>query len=256
MLAQTTDYLKTFGQLELARNGKIYVDHRGWSYVPTGPDTFFTKCLSVINQPNLVGNACDLQLFNLCFPDTSKIGGGFPHFPNYNLAPLPIFQAHAGPDTLQCDNGYGITLGVPQVPNILYQWSPAYTLNDATIAQPLASPEEDTWYYLTATDTTATSCAVHVDSVLVQVTSCTGIHEALSHHPKLYPNPAQGYVYVETGHTSGPVQFQLFDLNGRAAISTTVRANATINLSGLSPGIYLYTLSFAQLHTHGKLVVR
>lgn len=243
-----------FAQLELGLNGKIYVAHRGGNMF--SPDTFYTKCLSVINKPDLTGMACNFQPFSYCFTDTVKTYGGLPHLPNFNLTPHPVFTATAGPDTLQCDNGHGVNLGVPPVANVVYQWNPATGLSNATAAQPLASPEVDTWYYLTATDTTATSCAVHVDSVLVQVTRCTGIEEqTIGNALKLYPNPAKDMLYI-SAHQQELIQCTLFALDGRQVLKQQVRSGRPIDVSPLYTGLYIYLLEANGQTARGKVMIK
>lgn len=50
--------------------------------------------------------------------------------------------------------------------NYTYQWTPAATLSDATIANPVAQPVVDTWYHVTVS--TPSGCATATGSVLVQ----------------------------------------------------------------------------------------
>lgn len=243
------------GQLEIAPDGKIYLSITlGLSFNPS--NGIFNKHLSVIQHPEKAGQACDFEANAFYLGDSAYTSFGLPNFPNYNLGPLPVFTATAGPDTLQCDNGLGVNLGVPPVPNVVYQWSPTTALSNPSVAQPLASPETDTWYYLAATDTTATTCAVHVDSVLVQVTRCTGIEEqAIENDLKLYPNPAKDFLYLSSLQNE-PIQCTLFALDGRQVSKQQVQSGQPIDVSPLHPGLYIYLLEATGHTARGKVMIK
>jgi gliding motility-associated-like protein len=57
--------------------------------------------------------------------------------------------AHAGPDTLSCNHN-PVQIGVIPKPGLVYKWRPAAGLTNATISNPLASPDSTTTYVLTA----------------------------------------------------------------------------------------------------------
>jgi gliding motility-associated-like protein len=57
--------------------------------------------------------------------------------------------ANAGRDTLSCNHN-PVPIGVISKPGLVYNWSPAAGLNDATVSNPLASPDITTTYILTA----------------------------------------------------------------------------------------------------------
>lgn len=80
-----------------------------------------------------------------------------------DMHPLPV--ADAGIDTIICANR-SVQLGTPEVADHNYNWLPATTLDNANVAQPVASPQaEFTSYHLTVTDVN-TSCT-NTDSVSV-----------------------------------------------------------------------------------------
>lgn len=82
-----------------------------------------------------------------------------------DMHPLPV--ADAGIDTIICANR-SVQLGTPEVADHNYNWLPATTLDDASAAQPIASPQaEFTTYHLTVTDA-STSCT-NTDSVSVSM---------------------------------------------------------------------------------------
>ena len=94
------------------------------------------------------------------------------------------YQANAGLNKTSCNKGM-VQIGVPPKPGWFYQWSPALGLNDAAIANPLASPDITTEYTLTVrhngggcvtTDTVIVYAAKLYDSlqVLGKLTWCIG----------------------------------------------------------------------------------
>lgn len=235
---------QAIGQLEIGPDNKIYVAYQG------------SDNLAVVNHPDSLGLLCDFQKVGITLATSSTVDLGLPNFPNYNLGPLPVFAATAGPDTIQCNNGYGVELGSPSVTNVVYQWSPTTALSNANIAQPLASPETDTWYYLTVTDTTATSCAVNVDSVFVQVTHCTGIDElVLEKELVLYPNPTTEYLYLSTNSTE-LIQVTLFSLDGKEVSIHQVQSGQPVDVSYLNPGLYIYLVEGNGKIARGKTIIK
>jgi hypothetical protein len=244
-------------QLERGPNDKIYISHTGLSS-NFGLANNSTQCLSIIHNPGQPGMACNFEPFGFCFPDSIKMNSGLPNFPNYNLSPEGVFLATAGKDTTLCSktNNTGVTIGAPPVPNIIYTWQPATGLSATNIAQPVANPSQSTWYYLTATDTTATTCAVNTDSVFVKVETCTGITETPTQQAKLYPNPTNGLLTVEVPQGTGGYTFRLFNLLGQQVLEYPLEHDKTTFPLDFAKGIYLYQIT---AHTgqvqNGKLVV-
>lgn len=80
------------GYLKLAPDGKIYWSsmwYDGTFFFPY-PDTtynIYNTHLSVINQPNNLGTACDFQPFSF-YLGGSRTYIGLPNNPNYDLGPL------------------------------------------------------------------------------------------------------------------------------------------------------------------------
>ncbi|MGB3075645.1 MAG: PKD domain-containing protein, partial [Chitinophagales bacterium] len=76
---------------------------------------------------------------------------------------LALPQASAGNDTAICE---GTSVLLNGSGGISFQWSPANTLDNDTIAQPLATPDSNTTYIVTVKDESGCSAS---DSVTVQV---------------------------------------------------------------------------------------
>jgi hypothetical protein len=71
---------------------------------------------------------------------------------------------------------------------------------------------------------------------------------------KVYPNPADTYLIVETGYDM-PSGFKLFDALGIIVIQADINDNDTIAIGHLEPGMYQYKLISGSRLQVGKLKV-
>lgn len=83
----------------------------------------------------------------------------------FDIWPAPL----TSPDTTIC-KGYTASIGVDPIPGFTYSWSPASSLNDANIANPIASPTTTTTYTLYATFSGCTDTASVTVNVLGDTT--------------------------------------------------------------------------------------
>jgi gliding motility-associated-like protein len=91
----------------------------------------------------------------------------------------PYPSANAGPDKFMLEGGQVmLTPAVPIGINVTYLWSPAATLNNATISNPLASPKDDITYTLTVTSDKG--CVARPDQVFVKVLKMPAIPNIFS----------------------------------------------------------------------------
>ncbi len=242
-------------QIELAPDGNIWVNHWYMGFDSLLIDQY-KRHISVIKNPGNIGSS--LANYHFSLPSYSFPNIGLPNFPNYNLGPEGVFLANAGKDTTLCSNTNttGVTIGVPLVPNVTYLWQPTTGLSVTNIAQPIANPTQSTWYYLTATDTTATTCAVNTDSMYVKVETCTGITETPTLQAKLYPNPTNGLLTVEVPQSAGGFTFRLFNLLGQQVLEYPLEHDKTTFPLDFAKGIYLYQITAHNWQVqNGKLVV-
>jgi len=70
----------------------------------------------------------------------------------------------------------------------------------------------------------------------------------------VFPNPAKDVLHVGTTSTK-KITAQLFDVNGKMQLQQSVEASATIDLKGLSKGVYILKLSNNSQHITRKVVV-
>jgi hypothetical protein len=239
--------LPTGGQLQLGPDGKVYMAQ------------VFKPYLGVINSPDSAGLACNYVYNGLTLaPGTYSIYG-LPNMPNYNLGPLPIYQASAGVDTFYCQGDSTIKalpIGGDSLPNITYQWRPAPGIDTLTARTQLVKPSQSRWYYVTITDTSyiGPSCNSRLDSVYVEVRVCTGITETPTLQAKLYPNPTTGTLTVELPSAAGGI-FTLYNLLGQRVLEAPLTSKSTVLDIDASPGIYLYQIFIDRHLQNGKLLV-
>lgn len=247
---------ETIAQLELGPNGKIYLAHCGAGCNP-GVTINTTQCLGVIHSPDVKGNACDFRPYDLCFSDSVKMAFGLPNYPNYDQGLDGVYGISAGRDTSMCmDIDFSVQIGNPPLPNIVYRWQADSTLSDTSVSQPIVSPTEDTWYYLTMTDTTHPDCAVSTDSVFVDMLLCSGVEEQRETDFLLYPNPANSKVQLALGASLNGATFNLYNMLGKQVLQEQLDGQTeVVDVSGLSQGVYLYQLVAGEKTHTGKLLV-
>ncbi len=84
-----------------------------------------------------------------------------------------------------------------------------------------------------------------------------GIDVAENNAVSVYPNPATSVVTVSAEGVEGAVDVQLVDLNGRVVMQQSGNAQGlTLDVSGLSKGVYFVRLSSDSVNTVSKLVVK
>jgi len=154
---------ETIGAHEIAPDGNIYLVH----FHPS--DTELRSYLSVITAPNSRDTACNFIPYGFHL-EKGYTGAGLPNIPNYRLGPIYKQPADAGPDRYLCANE-SVILGVPDTSGgrCLFWWSPAWGLDDPTLAQPTyTNLGIDTFFVLTVTDTSVQSqCNSTTDTVWV-----------------------------------------------------------------------------------------
>lgn len=249
-----------FGYLRLAPNNKIFFSCYYGNSGITPTASSYSRNLGVIHSPNEVGVACDFRPYSYYLGDSALATFGLPNMPNYNLGSLPIYQANAGVDTFYCAGDSTIKalpIGGDSVPHITYQWQPAPGIDTLTNrTQLLLPPPQSRWYYVTITDTNyvGPSCNSRVDSVYIEVRTCTGITETQPLQAKLYPNPSNGTLTVELPDGQ-EATLSLYNLLGQKILSENVSGNSsTINLD-FTQGIYIYILQQGPSQLVGRLVL-
>ena len=241
---------ENLGQLQLAPDNKIYVGSVDVNDTyPSTVHSFYNENLTVINFPDSLGSACNLN------PHSFYLGGnttmtGLPNIPNYNL----------GQATPVCDT----TFIVCPLANFSYT---ACELKVDFKNNSLAS--NDSWYFWdfgdgvddTVKDPTHTYVAPGTYPVFMKVvntcgsdtvtqmvtvdTTCVlGISEPLLNYFKLYPNPNNGKFHLEYSIPKYQrAEFIIFDVMGRQLKTFQLKAGReklNVFRSTLKSGMYFY----------------
>lgn len=72
----------------------------------------------------------------------------------------------------------------------------------------------------------------------------------------IYPNPATGGKVFLSSKSSDLKEIEIFDILGKKVMQTAVTNNKEINISGLTPGIYIITVKEAEHVATRKLIVK
>lgn len=214
--------------------------------------------LGVINYPDSSAQACAFIPFSFSLGNSARTRWGLPNMPNYNLGATSIYQADAGIDTFYCigDTIKAVGIGLKDtIPGVTYTW-----LNEVDSIQQhrpyaLVKPEQSTWYYLELSDTSIQgSCTRRIDSVFVEVRNCTGLNEYLFKNVKVYPNPVNSLLHIETTTPGGAIS--LYNLLGGEALTASLTETHTIlDISMIPTGVYMYRITQNGQSVYGKVVV-
>jgi len=87
------------------------------------------------------------------------------------------------------------------------------------------------------------------------VDKATIINNTQTNSFNLYPNPANDFVYVSFVEISQSVQFELFNSMGAKIMSVSVSANDQVDVSSITPGLYLYVIQQGNKKETGKIII-
>ncbi len=82
----------------------------------------------------------------------------------------------------------------------------------------------------------------------------TSVEKLNSEAVRIYPNPVLDYIMIDWPGDISPTTIEVSDLNGRKMLNENVTSNSRINLSGLTSGVYFYTIIANGIRHHGKLI--
>ena len=74
---------------------------------------------------------------------------------------------------------------------------------------------------------------------------------------KIYPTPAKDFINIAISNYTGDLNIEMYDINGRLVKTTSFdfTGNYSLDLNGLSTGVYVVKLSGNDLNYSEKLVV-
>lgn len=130
-----------------------------------------------------------------------------------------------------------------------YSWEPAESLDDATIANPTASPTQPTEYLVTVTDSEGNSAEA---TVFVDIRNVNTSENVLQ-HVKVYPNPSNGHFCVEG--LQGTTTYCVMNALGQIVLEGQCEGNLDLN-THLTTGVYFLQLSNGVLSSTLKIAVK
>ncbi len=158
--------------------------------------------------------------------------------------------------TLTVNDGLDIPLTVTQIGDTLYatiapnyQWYFNDTIIPGADSQNYVITESGNYHVVTFSD----SCTFS-SNIIETGCVCVGINEnEVSKKTRIYPNPANNTLTIETLIATGIYQLQ--DLTGKVLLSGSVTATKfTLDISALSKGIYLLSLIDGKRQVNRKVV--
>jgi len=177
-----------------------------------------------------------------------------------NVDQPPALKADAGNDK-SLEKGESIELGGAPTAydgygNYSYFWEPGNTLDNDTVPNPTATPDESKEYVLTVTDSLQCTDKDTVN-VSVEVTNLPVIEgEELA----IYPNPAQNVLNIEfPGNLQGNYTIELVNLTGKTVY--TDRCNVSqgqvkqVPLRNIPSGIYMVEISNKDEKVSAKIII-
>ena len=127
---------------------------------------------------------------------------------------------------------------------LTYNWIPTNEVSNATIQNPVLSPNLTTTYFVTVSD--SFGCA-STDSILVMVDICTVVNELNENVDiTIFPNPSTGVFTISKPMSlKEKLYVKLYSLEGKLITEKTIQENEqsiNIDVSGQSKGIYYLQL--------------
>jgi hypothetical protein len=182
------------------------------------------------------------------------------------LTPMTLYDYADGTDGCIMNTPYTPNLNRPNIklkhcntlpnPNVYsYSWTPTTGLSNPTIKNPVAFPTSTTNYIVTVSDTLGSTA---IDTVKVNVDICTNIDDILNTSFKIYPNPNNGLLKIESTHyLEKEVLIKITTLEGKIILSNKIEQNSTLlslDLSHLKKGLYFIHLNYANQNIVKKII--
>jgi hypothetical protein len=164
-----------------------------------------------------------------------------------NPAPTPDL----GPDTMICTTA-SVTLSPGTYSNYLWQDN---SMGSTYVADGSVLGTGTHTIYVGVMD--ANGC-VGADTVVVQVSICTGVDAAEQLDFSVVPNPSGGNITIVHPGTSGELQIEILNLQGEIlqSVNTNAGSETQLDLSGLAQGIYYIRLIDGEQTSVKKIVVQ
>lgn len=131
----------------------------------------------------------------------------------------------------------------------IYSWEPAESLNNATIANPIATPELPTEYTVTVTDSDGNTALAMVFVDIRDV----NVSESFLSQVQVYPNPTEGVIHING--IQGTVTYRLINSMGQVLMEGQRQGDFVLE-TGLPQGIYFLRLSDGSSTSTLKIAVK
>lgn len=172
---------------------------------------------------------------------------------------VDCYTAAAGIDTSVCV-GDSIVIGTHNHSSSSYSWHPTSWLNDPNSGFTIIFPYDTITYTLTVVDTLGN---ISVDSITIYALNCDtiGVNEYFGESDliKIWPNPAQDHIFIESKKNYRNAVFEIIDINGQLLLREDIQLCSiqSVNINYLSPGIYYYRILISnKLLKSNNLLVR
>ncbi len=97
-------------------------------------------------------------------------------------------------------------------------------------------------------------CGDNGDVYIYAITAPNSIDELSQVKSKLYPNPANNTMYIESSF-DGAVNVLIYDLSGKLILSETLDTFSSINISKINSGVYFYVIHNTEgITSSGKFI--
>ena len=154
--------------------------------------------------------------------------------------PEVIDEGHSSQLTAIVEGGSG---------QVIYNWEPAESLDNATIANPVATPALPTEYTVTVTDSEGN---VAEASIFIDIRN-VNVGESNLSLVKVYPNPSDGHFRIEG--LSGTTSYRLMNSLGQIILEGQCEGDLNLN-TNLTEGIYFLRLSNGSQSSTLKIAVK
>jgi hypothetical protein len=91
--------------------------------------------------------------------------------------------------------------------------------------------------------------------VVSKIFSADKICQADQQFSFIYPNPSDTYINLTTDFTLGPVNLEIFDIQGRKVMEVVLIGSKKIPVSSLKNGLYVYKMYQMGRVSLGKFIV-
>ncbi len=133
--------------------------------------------------------------------------------------------------------------------NYTYLWEPAETLDDATVANPVATPTQlETTYRVTVTDGEGTTATADVTVTI----SDWSVNDHSSNMISIFPNPNNGSFTIEG---EGDIQYSVYNAMGQCLLTGQGNGSTQVKANHLGQGVYFIRIDGENSHRVEKLLI-